>query len=83
MNTDLLMQNFNTGIVITVIGMLTVLFFLTLMIFVMNITSKIILRLNKIFPEEVKTEPKSKKKQTDDSEIALAIALAYAQNEGR
>ena len=81
MNLDLLVQNFNTGIVITFIGMVTVLLFLTLMIYVMKTAEKVIQWLNKLFPEELPPELKSKKKQTNnDTEIALAIAVAAAQN---
>ena len=75
-NTEL----FSTGITITLIGMGVVLAFLTLMIFVMNITSSFIINvLNKYFPEAIKEEPKKAKKKvaTDDSEIALAIAIAH------
>ena len=71
---------FNTGITITFIGMAVVLAFLTLMIFVMNITSSFIINvLNKYFPEAIKEESKKAKKKvaTDDSEIALAIAIAH------
>ena len=70
----------NTGLTITFIGMAVVLAFLTLMIFVMNITSGFIINvLNKYFPEAIKEEPKKAKKKvaTDDSEIALAIAIAH------
>ena len=71
---------FNTGVTITFIGMAVVLAFLTLMIFVMNITSSFIINvLNKYFPEAIKEEPKKTKKKvaTDDSEIALVIAIAH------
>ena len=70
---------FNTGITITFIGMAVVLAFLTLMIFVMNIASSLIINvLNKYFPEAIKEEPKKAKKKavSNDNEIALAIALA-------
>ncbi len=83
MNTEILLLNFNTGTVITFIGMATVLLFLTLMIFAMRITEKIIFQLNKIFPEELPQEPKKKVKNNDESEIAAAIAIAFAQNGGR
>ncbi|MBQ8635286.1 OadG family protein [bacterium] len=78
--TDLMAQNLNTGLTITFIGMAVVLAFLTLMIFVMNITSGLIINvLNKYFPEEVKEEKaKVKKKPTsNDEEIAISIALAH------
>ncbi len=83
MNIELLLQNFNTGVVITFIGMATVLFFLTLMIFVMRIMEKIIFQLNKIFPEELPVEQKKKVKSNDESEIAAAIAIAFAQSGGK
>ena len=75
----------NTGLTITFIGMAVVLVFLTLMIFVMNITSSFILNvLNKYFPETVKEEPKKAKKKasSDDAQIALAIALAFNAQQG-
>ena len=83
MNTELLLQNFNTGVVITFIGMATVLLFLTLMIFAMHLMEKVIFQLNKFFPEEVPAEPKKKLKNNDESEIAAAIAIAFAQNGGK
>lgn len=76
---------FNTGITITFIGMAVVLAFLTLMIFVMNITSSFIINvLNKYFPEAVKEEPKKAKKKvtSNDDEIALAVALAFNASKG-
>ena len=75
----------NTGITITFIGMAVVLAFLTLMIFTMNITSSLIVNvLNKYFPEAVKEEPKKAKKKvaTDDSEVAIAIAVAHNMSMG-
>ena len=83
MNTELLLQNFNTGIVITFIGMATVLLFLTLMIFAMHLMEKVIFQLNKFFPEEIPAELKKKVKNNDESEIAAAIAIAFAQNGGK
>ena len=76
---------FNTGITITFIGMAVVLAFLTLMIFVMNITSSFIINvLNKYFPEAVKEELKKAKKKvtSNDDEIALAVALAFNASKG-
>ena len=70
----------NTGLTITFIGMAVVLAFLTLMIFVMNVTSSLIINvLNKYFPEAVKEEPKKTKKKvtSDDTEVAIAVALAH------
>ena len=78
----------NTGLTITFIGMAVVLAFLTLMIFVMNITSSLIVNvLNKWFPEAIKEEPKKAKKKIatkTDEDVAIAIAVAFnAQAGGR
>ena len=74
------MENLTVGITITVVGMVVVLAFLTLMIFVMNIVNGFIVNvLNKIFPEAVKEVKTTKKKVTTkkaDDEVAIAIALA-------
>lgn len=69
-----------TGLVITFIGMFVVMAFLAVMIYAMKLTSRIIICLNKIFPEEIKEEKTSKKKQqkSDDTEIAVAIAAAIS-----
>ena len=69
-----------TGLVITFIGMFVVMAFLVVMIYVMKLTSRIIIYLNKIFPEEIKEEKTTKKKQqkSDDTEIAIAIAAAIS-----
>ena len=75
----------NTGLTITFIGMAVVLAFLTLMIFVMNITSGFIINvLNKYFPEAEKVEPKKVKKKvtSNDEEVALAVALAFNASKG-
>jgi len=63
------------GLIISFMGMGTVFIFLCMMILVMTIMSKIILKLNEIFPEPVKTVLQPVKVSNDD-EIALAIAVA-------
>jgi oxaloacetate decarboxylase gamma subunit len=66
------------GCYVMVIGMGTVFIFLVLMIFAMNIMSKLIQCINKYVPEEVvelKNNKKNKEKD-NDAEIALAIAAA-------
>ena len=74
------MENLNVGITLMVIGMATVFVFLGLMIVAMNITTKIISIINKYFPEPIPEEKNiRKKKQDDESEIALAIAVALNQ----
>lgn len=76
---NFLNENLCTGVMITFIGMVVVMCFLTIMILVMNISSKFILYLNKIFPPEIPQDNKTKvkKKAKTDDEIALAIALAF------
>ena len=65
----------NDGLIICFMGMGTVFIFLCLMIFVMFVMSKIVCKLNEIFPEAVKLVPQTIK-VSDESEIALAIAIA-------
>ncbi len=65
------------GCLIMIIGMGFVYFFITIMIFCMNINAKIMKVLAKFFPEEIEEEKFQPKKKTDnDAEIALAIACA-------
>ena len=74
MNTDLIMQNLHVGLMIAIIGMGVVMFFLTFMMGVMNITEKIMAKLNVWFPEEIKEEPKRNTATKSDEDIAVAIA---------
>ncbi len=65
------------GLSAMLIGMGTVLSFLCLMIVSMFIMSKIVRKLNEIFPEVVAQPAGSAKKTaSDDSEIAAAIVAA-------
>ena len=68
MNT-IFAQNLTTGLTITLIGMITVLTFLTIMIYAIDISKRIIEYINKFFPE-VKEEPVKKKKQ--EKELSLS-----------
>lgn len=74
MNMDLLYD----GLFVMAIGMGMVFFFLTIMIFSMNISSYCLKIINKYFPEEIPEVKSSKQKKTSskDDEIALAIACA-------
>ena len=79
MDTNLFTQNLQDALTVTIIGMASVLIFLTIMIFAMNIMEKVMVYINKIFPPEVKEEPAKKdKKQSKDDEIAVAIAAVIA-----
>ena len=65
------------GLSAMLIGMGTVLSFLCLMIISMFIMSKIVRKLNVIFPEAVPVSANTKKITSgDDSEIAAAIVAA-------
>lgn len=65
------------GTLIMVIGMGTVFFFLVVMIFAMELNTKVLAFINKFMPEEFEeTAPKKNVKKDDDAEIALAIACA-------
>ncbi len=69
------------GFLVLLIGMGFVYVFIAIMIWVMNISAKIMKFINKYFPEEVEEEKYTPKKKTDnkDAEIALAIACAVAE----
>lgn len=80
MNTELLMQNLQLSLTVTIVGMVIVMVFLTLMVFTTNITKKIVDWLNVKFPVEVPVDTKQQKRQSGaEEEIAVAIAsvLAY------
>ena len=66
------------GLSAMLIGMGTVLSFLCLMIVSMFIMSKVVRKLNEIFPEAVPVAAGAKKAaaKSDDSEIAAAIVAA-------
>lgn len=68
------------GAVITIVGMLVVFAFLTIMVFAMSITKGIIEFLNKKFPPKaIETAPARKKTQTNEEE-AIAVAIASVLN---
>lgn len=69
---------FNEGFAVMCVGMGTVFVFLTIMIFAMNCMSKVVAKLNTIWPEPVPQVASGKKKvaKGDDSEIAAAIVAA-------
>ena len=80
MNMDLFMQNLNTGIVITLIGMIVVMIFLLVLTWVVGISGRVIMLINRFFPEEI-PEPVNKKKvkkNTDEeAQIAISVAMAF------
>lgn len=80
MNTELILQNLQDGLLLGVIGMGVVLIFLTVMMGVMRITEIIMAKLAVIFPEEVPAEPTRKvqqQKTNDDIVVAIAAAARF------
>ena len=65
------------GLSLMCIGMGTVLIFLCIMIVAMNVMSRVVAKINMIFPEPVaQAIGGAKSKSSDDSEIAAAIVAA-------
>ncbi len=64
------------GLIITIVGMGTVLIFLTILVFAMNIMSKTVSFISKFMPEEVEAPVAVRKETNTDEEIAVAIAVA-------
>lgn len=70
------MNNLENGLALLLIGMGTVLAFLTVLIFAMGIMSKIVGWLNKIFPEAVEEVKSAAKKVASNVDEAIAVAIA-------
>ena len=68
-----------TGGTTMAVGMGIVFSFLVIMVFAMLIMSNVVAWLNKVCPLPVAEVKQVKKATTDDSEIAVAIAIAMAQ----
>ncbi len=69
------------GALIMLIGMGVVYLFITVMICFMQLSSKIMLFINKYFPEEIEEDISTTKRKiaSDDAAIALAIACTVAE----
>lgn len=70
------MSNLENGLALMLIGMGTVLAFLTILIFAMGIMSKVVGWLNKIFPEAVDEVKSTAKKVASNIDEAIAVAIA-------
>lgn len=70
------MNNLENGLALLLIGMGTVLAFLTLLIFCMGIMSKVVGWLNKLFPEATEEVKSAVKKAASNVEDAIAVAIA-------
>ena len=64
------------GLILLVMGMGFVLSFLIILIFSMRIMSKVVLWLNKIFPEAVEEVKSTAKKVSSNVDDAIAVAIA-------
>ena len=77
------METLKEGIFIMAIGMGTVFMFLVVMVYSINICTKVLLFINKYMPEELPEQLQCKVQRNDNNaEIALAIACAAAAREG-
>ncbi len=70
------MTTLNDGLALLAIGMGFVLAFLVLLIFGMMFMSKIVLWLNKLFPEAVEEVKTTVKKAASNVDEAIAVAIA-------
>ena len=70
------MNNLENGLALLLIGMGTVLAFLTLLIIAMTLMSKVVGWLNKIFPETVEEITLTAKKVASNVDEAIAVAIA-------
>ena len=68
-----------TGGTTIAVGMGIVFSFLVILVFSMLIMSNVVAWLNKVCPLPVAEVKQVKKATTDDSEVAIAIAVAMAQ----
>ena len=67
------------GVISMTVGMGIVFSFLVVLVFSMLIMSNVVAWLNKVCPLPVAEAKQVKKATTDDSEVAVAIAVAMAQ----
>lgn len=74
--TEEILTLLRDGLTIMVIGMGFVFLFLTITVYCINLTSVVLQKINKFFPETVLEEPKKVRQNNNDEAIALAIAAA-------
>ncbi len=73
-------QAVSDGVIITIVGMLVVFAFLTIMVIAMDITSSIVAYLNKKFPPKVVETTTTKKRPQTNEEEMVAVAIASILN---
>ena len=69
-------QLVSNGVGLMLTGMGTVFSFLLILWFAVSQMGKIVIKLNEIFPEQVAAVKTTVKQISDDTEIAIAIAMA-------
>ena len=74
-----ILEALSTGATAMTVGMGIVFSFLVVLVFAMLIMSNVVAWLNKVCPLPVTEVKQVKKATTDDSEVAIAIAVAMAQ----
>ncbi len=68
------------GVIVMFIGMGFVFIFLIIMVWTMNITARVIEKLNNIFPEATpETTTTNRKNQNDNNSEIIAVAIAAAK----
>ncbi|MCD7740139.1 MAG: OadG family protein [Candidatus Gastranaerophilales bacterium] len=72
--------NLTEGLTAMAVGMGTVFSFLVILMVAVFFMGKIVLYLNKIFPEDVNIVKPALKTVCDDTDIAIAIAAAKYKN---
>ncbi len=75
-----IIQAVSDGVIITIVGMLVVFGFLTIMVIAMDITSGIVGYLNKKFPPKVVETTTTKKRPQTNEEEMVAVAIASILN---
>ena len=75
-----IIQAVSDGVIITIVGMLIVFVFLTIMVIAMDITSGIVGYLNKKFPPKVVETTTTKKRPQTNEEEMVAVAIASILN---
>lgn len=77
------MSNLGNGLALLALGMGFVLAFLCILIFLMTLMSKVVLWLNKIFPETIEDAAAVAKKVSANVDEAIAVAIAAIMSQRR
>ena len=69
------------GILLMIIGMGVVYLFISIMIIVMNLNTKVLGIINKFLPEKIEEKNPLPKKNSNNSDMEIALAIACAISE--